>query len=498
MSFVQFFKRYYYWLLLAILYAFIVFSPFLRGVQRVHDSYLIEIFGYAFLTHGIQDVSIDALTSQGRPFSSLFYRALTAINPPQTLIMSFSVLFSLIFFAFCSFLTMYMLHKYNVIKDSKVIAIIAFFGSISLFFNMFILDSFLFYENWIMSAGSLFTVLAILFFLKQGVVNYMASFILLLFGVFSYQASVAYFMPIIVLFLVAKHSSDFKQIVKYIFLAAAMYAAALLANYGFILIVDSQDVRVMGEIDFIANLRSIWQYIGYVLKSAMGFTTDYVFALFLCVFFVIIIVHNVKNKLYTKLLLLIFAAICLVVAAMLPHLPMAVFYVMPRSAVSFAGIAGLLILCIVLSIKEKQRYIMLVMVFCGIFVIFIASIKLDAQKNNYANNMLDMQEISNIAMRILEYERTTGIDIIYMHTIMSTQATSFRSELNNYHDITIRILSVPWMIRPLINNYLGRYFEADWSISYYQYLNHDMLDHEMVFNYKRMLFVEDRLYLVIK
>ena len=114
MNLISFFKKQYTWLIFIIFYAILIFSPFLRGQQRVHDSFLVEIFGYRFMTDDIFDIGF-SLFNQGRVFSGMFIIFLDFIDIGFDLAMGISVFLSLIFLSISSFIILYLLEKYAML-----------------------------------------------------------------------------------------------------------------------------------------------------------------------------------------------------------------------------------------------------------------------------------------------------------------------------------------------------------------------------------------------
>ena len=487
MGFSEFFRLRWHWLFVMLLAAFIIFSPFLAGRQRVHDSHLIEIMGYQFLTHGIADTAVDSLVAQGRPISSLYYRILYVIDPPHTLVMSMSVAASLLFLALAAFVLLYMLDKYVNIGALAVL------GAFALFFNPFILDSMMFYENSVMNMGALFAVLAVAAYFGRGVVKKALSMLFLLIAVFSYQAAAAYFMPLLVLCAAVRHNFDIKATAKDVLLGGLLYAAALLANYGFIWLVGSDDLRVAGDIDLAGNISGMMGYGMSVLASALGFTRPFRFFAGLVMLFVMLVIST--RAALRELAVYAAAIFMLGFAAMINHLPMSLFYVMPRSAVAFGGVGGLIILCMAVADNAPIRSIKGVA--AAAFIAFIAANQVAIQQASFANDRMDYHEVAQIAARIVEHETQNSVEINTLHTIMAHPRTLQRPYIRNFHDVTIRALSIPWLVRPMLERQLGRAFAPNWDVSFAQYQEHELRYREIVAYHHRMLFVDDRLYLVI-
>ena len=484
------------WLVLIMFYALLVFSPFLRGQQRVHDSILVEFFGYRFMTDDLFGIGF-SLFYQGRPFSGWFYLFLDFLNLPFNIAMGVSVFFSLVFLALSAFIVFFMLHKYTRLAEKGLfLQIIALLGCVSLFFNIFILDSFLFYENAIMSLGVLFGVLAVLNFVKFTKKGYIWAVVFLILGIFSYQASIAYFIPLVVLFIACRVSFCPKKTLKFTVLAGAFYAFAMFLNFLYLLLLVPADARFgdFATIDFIANARGIIRQSISIFSNLLGFLPRFSFFVMLLGLFALATKSIFDGKWASKLFVLGLAAVGFVFAAMIFHLPIGVFYVLPRSAVSLAGFGGLILIFFSIVAKNAKKWAVLG---AAVFVLIISASIIDAQMNNFANNRLEQVEVAMLAQQIWQYEQKSNQQIEYLHTIMGIPNNHFRPNLRHYQDVTIRLLSLNWMVRPLLENHMNRSWQPDWSVSYADFMAMSERENEIRLGENRLLFVENRLYLVI-
>ncbi|MCL2224209.1 MAG: glucosyltransferase domain-containing protein [Defluviitaleaceae bacterium] len=440
------FKEYYV-LLIYLFYGFIVFAPFLSGRQRVHDSYLVEIYaGYGFMING--------LFNQGRVFSSLLYQALLFLNPPFNLAMAISTGVSIVFLSIAAYIMFYLTKKYAVPSDCRNRDILATIGSLLVFFNLFILESMLFFESAIMSLGILLAVIACALFLRGGIKWYVISLICMILSMFCYQPSSAFFPPLVVLFLGANHQEQISRLIKKIFIAALIHGGALFSNFIFLQIF-SYDARFDGEVRIIENISfSINAIVRFGLNH-MGFMPNYVFSLFLFVFFCIIIYVCYWQKKPTGFVTILMSFVAIFAATFVLMLPMStdIWYILPRNGVAMAGIGGMMLLGIVLYSKRVSR---IVLAIATVFLLIVSQIQIDIQLNSRANNHLDMLELALIGERLRAYENYRGSPIERIYFGYDSPKTWFRPQLNNYHDLTISMWHVGWMPRPFIWHYLGR------------------------------------------
>ncbi|MDR2166442.1 MAG: glucosyltransferase domain-containing protein [Clostridiales bacterium] len=411
---------------------------------------------------------------------------------------------SLIFLSLSVFLVMWILFKYAKLEERGILTqILAFIGVISLFFNLFLAETFMFFENAVMALGVLFCVIAACFFItKEGWRRYVYSLVFLILGFFSYQASMAYFIPLIILFSGIKYDWNLKTLAHRTIFSGLLYSAALLTNYFFILIVNAGGGRVAGGIDFADNVLRMILAFRRIISSSLGFTPRFVFFAALAVLFMIILYKGIKSKRINCLIACIASFAALAFAAMINHLPMTVFYVHPRSALALAGLGGLMIICMALMPRASPNFIAKpVAIAAFAFLMLISVIHIDAQRNSFANNLLDRVEISAIAQGIWTYEERTGITINLLQTIQGRPVMMHRPYFRDYMDVTVRALSVPWMVHPMISHYMGRMawpWESATHIPYSGFLDHVApFCYEMKIGENRLFFVEDILYLVI-
>jgi len=429
-----------------LLYGALVFAPFLRGEQRVHDSFLVEHYaGYERMIRG--------LFSQGRVLSSWLYQVLHVFNPSHTLTMRLSVAASLVFLSLAAYIVFRLLRQYAVSTEEKGGYVFAALGALMLCFNLFIAESMLFFENAVMSLGILLAVLAVALFLRGGRKHCLLGLLALVLSVFSYQPSSVFFPPLIVLFLGARYHAEWWKFFRRVCLAVLMYAAAVFSNVAFLLLYSS-DVRFASDVRIWDNMRHAVGALRLFFLNQFGFFRDYMFLLFLAIFFAVLIFTCHRQRMYRALFVSILSVFALLATTVALHLPIAsdLWYIAPRSAVAVAGIGGLLLLAIALFAKRIRLPILAIAL---IFTLLLSQKQMDIQRNTYANNQMDMQELAQIADTIRAYEAYHGIyiqEIFFSHDIPQTWQ---REGLRHYQDLTIRMLQIPWMPEPLLRISLG-------------------------------------------
>ncbi|MCL2563916.1 MAG: glucosyltransferase domain-containing protein [Oscillospiraceae bacterium] len=432
---------------LFLLYAALVFSPFLAGQHRVHDSYLMELYGS-------YDFMIESLFNIGRLFSALFFQILYFLNPPFTWVMRISVAVSLVFLALSAYIVFCLLRRYAPSTAKRNGYILAALGSLMVFFNIFILETVLFLETSVMSFGILLTVVAAARFLRGGVKNYLLSLLCLIISVFCYLPGTIFFPPLVVLFLGAKHQTELRPLLRKIGLAILVFAGAMLVQFAFLTLI-SDDVRFAGDVLLTENVRQSGIFFARFMLNQLGFLPRLVFFAFLLGFFCILAVTCHKRKNYKALVLALLPTVAVFAALFAVYLPVATdnWYIMPRTAIAIASIGGLMILGIVLCAEKIGKPVLLIAV---LFTLLISQRQIDIQQNTYANNRLDMQELNHIVETIRAYEAYHDIRVEQIFFTYDTPRSWFREGITDYSDLTIRVWQIPWMPRPLLQPYLGR------------------------------------------
>ena len=408
----------YYVFFVYLFFGSLVFSPFLGGRQRVHDSYLVELYaGYGFM--------IDGLFNQGRLFSSWFYRALLFFDPPYRLVMAGSTFLSVVFLSAAAFVV------YRLVdKENNLLAVI---GSFMLFFNLFVLESLLFFENAVMSLGILLAVLAVAAFLAD---RYWGCLGLMLFSVFCYQPAVAFFPPLLVLFV------GFRlDLIR----GAFIHGAALLGNFLFLRLV-SDDGRFYGEVRLLTNLLNSFTASRDFLVNQYGFMPSFLFLAFLLLFLGLLVYYNKGSLL---------AFVALFAATFVLLLPMASerWYIFPRSAVGLAGIGGLALVGLALYAERVHRLVILA---AFLFLLVVSQQQIRIQMDSFANQHMDMLELAMLGERLRAYEEARGAPIERIYFGYRQPKEWFRPQLGSFNDLTLSMWHVEWMPRPFLWHELGR------------------------------------------
>ena len=448
---------------LYLLYGLIVFAPFLSGRQRTHDSYLVEIYtGYFYM--------VARLFEQGRVFSSWFYSILHVLNTPTNLTMALSTFASILFLSSASYIV-YRAVSSRVKVKNTLSSVITALGAGMLFFNLFVLEFMIFYENAIMSLGVFFAVLTAVWVICGTRKGYLLAFTFLLISVFAYQPTTAFFPPLALLFtgIEIEHASTKMPMQRFteklllfckkITPAVLIYTLALFCNVVFLQTFGSGDSRFAGEINLLQNIRHSFFAVLRFFYNQLGTMPPYLFFLFLLVLFLVFFTTALKNKHIFPIFISLLSFSFLFISTLFILLPTAsmFWHVALRSGMPMAGIGGLLLLFIALwglpAQKHLQRITLGIMI---LFSLFIAQRQIEAQVDHFANRHMDMQELALIGDTIRAYEAYHGITVTHISFGYEEPITWHRANLNRFGDLTLSMWQVEWMPPAFLEDYLGR------------------------------------------
>ncbi len=471
--------------ILILFYGCIVFSHFLK-MHFIHDTYTISIKGYDFM--------VKPLWEQGRPISSLFYYFLSLLNPPYRLTMYISVLISIIFLSVSATVIWKMaveyIEKHNVWQHLFLII-----SCTSIFFTLFITDLLLFFECCVTTSGIMCSTLAVYYFLKRRKKNIILSAFLLIISIFTYQPSIALFLPLCIPFIFKKYAGNKKAIFQNVLLAGFLYSLPFLINYLYLKATSSTDGRFFGEVILWENLLHCKTAIVGFFKNNFGFMPNYIFFAFLGYFVLMCVINCIRTKTFMNLLCLFMALASVVVTALLPHMAIVTnsWYIVPRSAVGLASTVGIAMLVMNMSFKRIQKSHVIV----SLLFLLVISIKLlDIGNSMITNNKLDVQDLGFISDVIQTYEKQNNMTVNTIYFTYDSNPDFHRQGMEDYKDLNLRILSVDWMVRTLLNKEMGR-----------NYSRNNMSDEERsvyfgdadwhAMSLEQFVFVDDALYLCL-
>ncbi len=471
--------------ILILFYGCIVFSHFLK-MHFVHDTYTISIGGYGIM--------VNPLWEQGRPISSLFYYILALLNPPYWLTMYISVILSIAFLAVSAAviwkIAVEYIEKHNIWHHLFLII-----SCTSIFFTLFITDLLLFFECSITTLGIMCSALAVYCFLKNDKKSIVLSGFLLIISIFTYQPSIALFIPLCVTFVFKKYEGDIGTIFKKILIVGFLYSIPFLITYIYLKANGSTDGRFFGEVSLWENLVHCQEAVAEFFKNNFGFMPNYIFSAFLVYFVLICIINCIRTKTFMNLVCLFIPLAGIIVTALLPHMVIVTntWYIVPRSAVGLTSIVGIAMLAMSMSFKRIKKHHVIISL---LFLLIISTKLLDIGSTMITNNKLDAHELGFISDVIQTYEEQNNITVNTIYFTYDSNPDFHRQGMKAYKDLNLRILSVDWMVRTLINDEMGR-----------NYSRNNMSDEERnaffgntdwhSMSLEQFVFVDDALYLCL-
>jgi hypothetical protein len=382
--------------------------------------------------------------------------------------------------------------------------IIAAIGALMLFINVFVLETMLFYEGWIMSLGVLAAVFAAIWTVRGGRRGLLFGIGFMMLSVFSYQSSAAYFPPLVILFLF-RTEDDKKRVISFLnkaIIAAGIFTLAVLANMLYMRIVGS-DTRLAGDTRLTENFSLSVKTLADFLRNCFGFMPNYLFLVFIIIFIASVVFYGVRAKRYFLMITTLLAFVVSLVIIFVMMLPVTTtsWYVFPRSGTVLAGSGGVLILAMAILANKNRCKVMEkvtvgVIVTATVFALIISQRQIDIQQNHYAARQLDMMELAYMVDTIRAYENYYGIIVSQIYFGYDHPLEWFRPQLNNYNDLTLSLWHVPWLPKHFFAKYLG-IPASDRPIDNYKFDPNGSTRYVHWFTRGRIVFDNDIVYIVI-
>ena len=440
----KFIKNNYKIFLIALIYGLFTYNLYFSA-HYVHDSYRIYNFGF--------NQNLTGFWTQGRPLCMLFYMLLDFLKISPRVGQIISIFLTILFLSLAITITYSLIvEKTNLNKknDTKLKLIILIITN-CLFFNVFITDWMMFFESCIFALGTLLSIIAVFFissyntFLKK----YVLSSIMLVIGIFCYQATIALGGTIIVLFTILENKDKkILLIIKNVILNMIPYVISLLLNFLFVKIINlnnSSDVRLSGNVDILYNISFAIKQIKWYFFDMFNYPTKHIVALLIISVFIFFTFKEFKqkrNKL--QLLFIVVSIISLWILSILPiiAMPSNSIYFISRNIPFIASIFPFMLLAFYvfdnnLFLKDKKIYYTLSIIYFFIVTISIIKVTSECLKNN----IQDINIAKTIQLKIDEYENSTNNEIKYIVLLPDSNLSLSEPNINYYSDNTVRAFS---------------------------------------------------------
>jgi hypothetical protein len=336
--------------------------------------------------------------------------------------------------------------------EKKIVILILIVG---IFFNMYLLEWFIFLESVIMSLGVIASISAAYVMLQYKTkMKYLYTTVLFIISVFCYQASIIIGGSILILFIIYDNrNNNIIKIINKLILAMYSYGIALISNFVFVRLINNggYDTRASGNIDIVYNIK----YSIKAIKSYFIETYNYLPKCFLIVITGLIIIVSIyylvkkEGKIINKIyygIYMTFIFFCFWLLSILPILALSSdsIYFMPRSVPFFGGVFGFVtLICTLFTIGKvlENKYVKLLIV--GNFII-ITILMINIQCENMKNSAQDLLVGKIIYQNIIQYEKNNNIKVDTIIMLPDSQVVFQSSNIHRYSDITARAFSSDW------------------------------------------------------
>ena len=364
------------------------------------------------------------------------------------------------------------------------------------FINVFLVEWFLYPEITLYySLSVVFSVEAALILLKgQTLKNYIVSFVLLEFSLFSYQAAMPIFMIIYLSYLLLENDFFLKK--KEITSAIGGILVGFLGSLSVIILQKAIDIgesrtASLNLKHIFFNLKQLFVFQKNLWTNQLGFLPCFlVLLLIILALFFLLITLKKKRKFYTILTLIIGYSIIFA-----PHIVSQKLWLPERTIVAywcFISVIGLMLLQIAV------RYNIVHLIGIGFIVILFVNISSiwGISRNHFQSNQKDYQYALEIQKVIEDYERDYNIVVTQIATCRDQAFEFSYPEIEYvYCDTNTKCFSVDWGDVTAINYYNSEHYEKI-AMDEEIYKKHfEGKDWKMFNSSEQMIFVEEKLYL---
>ncbi|MBQ3408232.1 MAG: glucosyltransferase domain-containing protein [Clostridia bacterium] len=441
-----------------VLFTCLIFSEyFIRHFSS--DTFIITRLGY-------REYAINYSFLDGRPFMGCILLVAEKCNI-SILIFNRVLLFAAIIVSIITVMKLkniVLKYKKNDNKIGKWILLVACYYTI---FHFFYIDNLYFAEAFVMAISVLSYIIAADYIVYSK--KYIKAVIILLIGVFSYQATISMFFVCVILFSMLKEL-NYRYIFKNFIIAIAFSLITVIINFCDILLVQKiwgLNQRRLGDNIFI-NIIQLTFYVGKIIINTGNLFPTCLYIIFIFVIQEILyykIVRYNRNKEGERILIeqLILIISCITLS-FIPSIVSLTAYESGRIRFSMGATIGILFIHMLVkadlsNIKARaNKLLIFVLIVYAVInsVNYIYLVNLNKQVNN-----LDEIYAYKVEDYIKEYENENNIQVKYIAIILESDSNKkYYSEINCKHvGLAISALRTEWSADGLINYYTGRNLE---------------------------------------
>ena len=435
-------------LFLIIFFVALIMCKVFLQPHYVHDTYKVAYDGY-------REYSLEWFIKEARPFSAIITLLASVINLPIETYSLISFVLAIAFLS-ASVLLIYNIFVKKFIDQSKWVKVLVLLISFITIFNYLGIEHILFLECSMLSLGVLLSVIAAKIVIEGKKQAHIKAFLIVTIATFCYQFSAAIFPLIVFANELLFNKKNLKSNIIELTKTTLIYIFSMIINLLYVKILFQNSRIQLNVCTF--EINNILNCSYELIINSMGILKPYInLAIFVCTILCIITLYqkNLKEKFIyiLKYLLLILASITVCMA---PILTGASNILTVRMCIAFGTTIGFSLLTILYIMKGLKKYFYYV-VSIPIIAIFLLNFFTYTilTKQHILTNSLDENYCYEIKQMIEEYEKTTGIKVDKIASILRSDKLLYYPNMLHAGTTTQSVLST-WAVNYAISFYLER------------------------------------------
>lgn len=306
-----------------LIFSSIILWQFISG-HYATDTYAINNLGY-------EKYSINYWLEDGRIIMALVGFISNSLNIPLDIFAKVLTFMGIMISSFIVFMLYKIILKYKS-TDNKLIKLLVLIISYITIYNFMYIENLYFVDSFAMSISVLVYILAAYILCKKEKYSFLKSIILVVIGIFSYQATISIFIVFTILFTVLKNINDNKLnkktaeiLIKDILRMISIVAIAVLLNLIFVNIISS--IFNLSQ-NRIGSIKNIFFFASYIVRNVIiqiligtcGLYPKWMFLIFFSIIFLVVLLYNKKQKENYKTILILFLSILIILSSFLVNL----------------------------------------------------------------------------------------------------------------------------------------------------------------------------------
>lgn len=363
-------------------------------------------------------------------------------------------------------LTISLYKLYNIFSKEIKSLWIGMLATVLVVINVFSIELFLYIEKGIMLFSVLLNILAfekLIQYLKGNKKSLVFVFGYMLIANFSYQGTVALFVALSLVYIIA-YSKNVKEFIKNNIVTALLYGIPALINYLIVKFVFANS-RIAGEFDLALSIQKILEGTKKMLFT-YSILPKYLFLIMIMILLIAIFYFIIKQdkgwrKRVVSILSVLYIIVGTLLTTILPQFMQATssIWFVPRSSYAFGGICGILIVYLFMNYKVNIKIErILILAIIAFLLVQYTNFQIIA-KDHYTVNYMDKYYAMQVQNMINEYEKKTGKSVNKIAFYQSETANWTYPEIKEIGDANIRAIYPDWSRIPYLRHYLKRNFE---------------------------------------